>query len=196
MAPLELSNNDNAVSISFLTTPVKSCIKGPRDDSSTMRTYPSYCDEISESSGQIDVEDSGSRYLGKKRVRFGTISMREHEITLGDNPCCSNGPSVSLGWRYNKIGPFSVEAYENSMEGSRRTRMQLVIPRCHRESMLVDNGFGRTAIEKSIKEKEKIQKDRRASRKDSPLTKFGSAVANAKSKLSKIGSRRNLNDLV
>mmetsp|Transcript_17467 Transcript_17467/g.23337 ORF Transcript_17467/g.23337 Transcript_17467/m.23337 type:complete len:167 (-) Transcript_17467:240-740(-) len=39
----------------------------------------------------------------KTSVRFGRVDVREYELTLGDNPSCSNGPPLTLDWSYQNI---------------------------------------------------------------------------------------------
>ena len=48
----------------------------------------------------------------EKHVSFATISVREYKQELGDHPCCSGGPPVSLGWEYTESPKVQVEDYE------------------------------------------------------------------------------------
>lgn len=46
------------------------------------------------------IKELGRKRSKRKRVHFGTVGIREHEVLLGD---CSimGGYPLSLGWRYN-----------------------------------------------------------------------------------------------
>ena len=47
-----------------------------------------------------------------KRVSFSDLHIREYTQVLGDHPCCSIGPPVSLGWDYTDSPRVAVEQYE------------------------------------------------------------------------------------
>jgi hypothetical protein len=46
-------------------------------------------------------------------VRFGSITIRECERILGDNPACEKGPSLSIGWKYTTHKPIHVDEWED-----------------------------------------------------------------------------------
>jgi len=65
-----------------------------------------------------------------KSVRFDNVYIREYETVLGDNPSCSCGPPISLGWNYDDFDQkeMLVESYEQYRDGQRRNIHQMRIP--------------------------------------------------------------------
>ena len=57
-----------------------------------------------------------------KEVRFGTVLVRDYEIILGDHPCCSFGPPLTIDWDYQEGEPLDVDSYEAENALSRLTR--------------------------------------------------------------------------
>lgn len=50
----------------------------------------------------------------EKHVAFSFLEVREYNQVLGDHPCCTVGPPVSLGWDYTESPKVHVEVYEAS----------------------------------------------------------------------------------
>lgn len=48
----------------------------------------------------------------KKSVTFGSVSVREYAIVLGDNPSVSRGAPISLGWDYFSTSMIDLDEYE------------------------------------------------------------------------------------
>jgi len=58
-----------------------------------------------------------------KKVRFGHIlSIRTHEVTLGDHPFCSGGMALECGWRHSGTELLDLDTYED-IHGPTRRRM-------------------------------------------------------------------------
>jgi hypothetical protein len=76
----------------------------------------------------------------RDKVTFTTISIREYPRIVGDNPACSSGAPISIGWSYNtdKDQEISVDAYEEHREGVRRDISSMKMPKSIRESILKD----------------------------------------------------------
>lgn len=60
----------------------------------------------------------------RRSVKFTDLHIREYRQVLGDHPCCSSGPPVSLGWDYSPHTSINLEEYE-SQRIPRVTRRQL-----------------------------------------------------------------------
>ena len=122
------------------------------------------------------------------KVTFSTIEIRGYNMVLGDNPSCSRGPPIQLGWSYHVELPSttSVDEYEGIYytqeeerqmsllaEGDekaskhpevskrhRRTKIEMLLPSAVREAILRSDGYSRKDIEKVVKEVQKIQLSR------------------------------------
>ena len=57
-------------------------------------SHLSHRDSTGRSSQHSPVAYSGGSTAEDKVVRFGSISIREHERIVGDNPSCSTGPPI------------------------------------------------------------------------------------------------------
>jgi len=138
--------------------------------------------DTSTSSSSLDLDSSGSSSIlspstkksqrRRSSVQFGSLTIRSYEVQLGDNPSCSNGAPVSIGWRYNELNPICIEKYEAWMEDKRRSRHEFHLPRSQRESILLDYGYSRNQMTQATKEVAKIKKQRRASLKTTPITRL------------------------
>uniref|UniRef100_A0A7S4RLD2 Uncharacterized protein n=1 Tax=Ditylum brightwellii TaxID=49249 RepID=A0A7S4RLD2_9STRA len=71
----------------------------------------------------------------KKSVSFSHLNVREHSIALGDHPCCSKGPPVSISWEYNEYDSIDIEMFEMH-RGQRRSREELVLSSRERRRIL------------------------------------------------------------
>jgi hypothetical protein len=94
----------------------------------------------------------------RKAVRFSTVCIREYERILGDNPSCTSGPSVGIGWRHTQEELLSVNEWESWRETERQPD-RLVLCREEREDMLLDLGYTEkdiaAAVRKNVKSKDK-----------------------------------------
>jgi len=70
-----------------------------------------------------------------KAVRFNDIQIRDYERTVGDNPSCSSGPPIAIGWAHGNTRFVNIDNYEHSRSG-RRTQKKLVLNRQSREALL------------------------------------------------------------
>mmetsp|Transcript_28031 Transcript_28031/g.39402 ORF Transcript_28031/g.39402 Transcript_28031/m.39402 type:complete len:425 (-) Transcript_28031:372-1646(-) len=115
--------------------PLKSCLS-----SSNLRHlhYPS------------DEEGGGSSSLGstttgdappappkpmKRNVSFQSIEIREYERAVGDHPCVSSGPPITIGWAHTDGVEVPLDQYEES-KPENRTKAEMMIPRRVRENIL------------------------------------------------------------
>jgi len=74
-------------------------------------------------------------------VTFTDIHIREYTQVLGDHPCCSLGPPVSLGWEYRTCANVSLDYYEVTRV-PRRSRRDLRLSWEDRRSILSNYSDG------------------------------------------------------
>lgn len=102
--------------------------------------------------------DRDRRY---NRVQFKHVTIREYTQVIGDNPSCSIGAPVSLGWDYiMMIDKYNLNDYEDYRFGSRRTRPQMLMPLRVRVERLMDFGFSHEMIEQASRDVEVIRMQR------------------------------------
>lgn len=87
-------------------------------------------------------------------VHFSSVEIREYKITIGDNPCCSNGAPVTLDWDYTSKEPVSIDSFE-AKHPRRRTRKQLLLNYYQRRDMLWREGHTIDEIKDASKEVDK-----------------------------------------
>lgn len=102
----------------------------------------------------------------KKSVNFGTLQIRTYETILGDNPSCSAGPSLGLGWRYDPTHfSATVDDYERhqaELYGNVECRPEdLVLHRFEREAILLNTGYTRQDLAESVRGITKVKNRRR-----------------------------------
>ena len=175
---------------------MRRCSDSPKHYSSIISSASTGTIETATSSSSLDLDDSTSSStspsilsLGAKKaqrrrssVQFGSLTIRNYEVQLGDHPSCSNGAPVSIGWRYNELNPICIEKYEAWMKDKRRSRSEFHLPRTHRESILKEYGYSRSQMTEATKQVAKIKKQRRASLKTTPITRLQESLIEMKMK--------------
>jgi hypothetical protein len=104
----------------------------------------------------------------KHQVTFDKIAIREHRITLGDNPSCSYGTPISLDWDYMDFEELTLEDYEmhkfTSGRGRPRTLRQLYLNHFQRIERLQQEGYTLEEIKRTKHETNKTRKQREMTR--------------------------------
>ncbi|CAJ1946309.1 unnamed protein product [Cylindrotheca closterium] len=119
------------------------------------------CKTVDESLHSVARSEPADIGRSDKGITFGNIGVREYSRTLGDNPSCSSGPPVSISWDYKPLREMSVEAYEESRP-SRRSQMEMVLPRKLRSEMLKkDWAISQRQIAEAVRRNVKIKNQRR-----------------------------------
>lgn len=134
----------------------------------------------------------------KKRtssVSFSTIEIRSYERVLGDNPSCSHGPAVSIGWQYEP-DPITVELdeYEYYRSDDRLDGTALVLSRSEREDLLRELGYSRSAIADAVRTNVKIKNNRRQTVHNLPVARFEEVAESARRKLKRVVLRKGKKD--
>ena len=90
--------------------------------------------------------------VSKSKVSFSTGSIRRFNRILGDNSSCSNGPSLTIGWKYNLgLDNCNVDDYESNRFHARRYDHKMILSRSERESILVDLGYQQNDIARAVR---------------------------------------------
>lgn len=93
-------------------------------------------------------------------VSFSKLDIREYDIAISDHPSCSCGPPIQLGWSYNEQKDLKLEEYE-TIRSSSRSREDMLLSYHTRNYLLREYaGCSREEIENSIKEVERVKRDR------------------------------------
>mmetsp|Transcript_13687 Transcript_13687/g.20839 ORF Transcript_13687/g.20839 Transcript_13687/m.20839 type:complete len:187 (-) Transcript_13687:65-625(-) len=110
----------------------------------------------------------------EKSISFGEIQVRRYSQTLGDHPCTSRGPPISLDWQYNQEEPISVDEYESKIGASKTKRKSpKILSDSYRRSVLSQKyGFGQDEIKAAIKERIRTFHQRTQSAKVTPSMKL------------------------
>ncbi|CAB9497472.1 affinity nitrate transporter 2 [Seminavis robusta] len=99
----------------------------------------------------------------RRSVEFSHVHIREYNVAIGDNPCCSYGPPITLDWDYNDDqGDIPLDVYEqnhllvkHSMK--RRARRSLVLNYTERRARLWRAGYSLEEIDAAAKELERLK---------------------------------------
>lgn len=99
----------------------------------------------------------------KKSVSFNSLQIRTYETILGDNPSCSTGPSLGLGWRYDPSHYTStIDEYErHQCQHGCADPEDLVLHRFEREAILLNTGYTRQDLAESVRGITKVKNRRR-----------------------------------
>lgn len=104
----------------------------------------------------------------KTKVTFSTLQIRTYETVLGDNPSCTGGPPLSIGWRYNpEHYDSTVDEYERKQDelyGGPEIRpldIDLVLHRSERESILLKMGYNQQDLADAVRRLNKAKSKRR-----------------------------------
>mmetsp|Transcript_11376 Transcript_11376/g.17605 ORF Transcript_11376/g.17605 Transcript_11376/m.17605 type:complete len:919 (-) Transcript_11376:104-2860(-) len=107
----------------------------------------------------VDIHSEHSAVHGHGRVAFSSVEIREYGITLGDNPCCSNGPPITLDWDYTAHESADLDLYECT-RAPRRRRQSMILTYYQRRDVLWRAGHTLEELEEASRETEKIRKQR------------------------------------
>jgi hypothetical protein len=107
--------------------------------SSTSSPY----DETAASEETKEVSETKDRRAAAG-VRWGTVEIHSHAITLGDN-VCSCGPPVTIGWTAFDTIVVQVDAYE-SRKPAPRHKGEMLLPAYVREDLLREAGYPRSSV--------------------------------------------------
>jgi len=70
------------------------------------------------------------------KVQFGTVEIRDYKRILGDHPCVSIGPPLSIDWDYEENEPQDVDEYEFDRVLSRKSQQEMYLNYYARKHLL------------------------------------------------------------
>eukprot|EP00977_Amphora_coffeiformis_P023442 scaffold13397_cov183-Amphora_coffeaeformis.AAC.1 len=119
---------------------------------------------------------------GRTKVMFGEVCVRKYERILCDNPACTSGPSLGVGWRYKEQSLLSVDEYEQT-RGPLRGSKDLMLDRATREKMVRRMGCSEKEIAEMTRSVNKTKFQRRQTLNNLGIEKVEFAVERAKRRL-------------
>jgi hypothetical protein len=92
-------------------------------------------------------------------LRFDKVVVRNYARILNDNPACTRGPSIGLGWEFEQED-FEIEDYEMKRGRFRRSN-ELILNRGKREKIVRDLGYTEKDIASAVRIANRIKGQRR-----------------------------------
>mmetsp|Transcript_14837 Transcript_14837/g.34354 ORF Transcript_14837/g.34354 Transcript_14837/m.34354 type:complete len:644 (-) Transcript_14837:1758-3689(-) len=96
----------------------------------------------------------------KKKVSFTVIYVRDYERVVGDNPSCTIGPPVGIGWKYGETRVIDVDSFE-AARSYKKPSSHLILNREAREAVLLSWGASFHDIVEAVRSNLKIKNQRR-----------------------------------
>ena len=123
----------------------------------------------------------------KKRVFFSHLQIRTYETIMSDNPSCSGGPSLGIGWRYDPVHYVATideyVAHQARLYGTTHDGQpieprpeEMVLHRCEREAILLKTGYTRQDMVDSVRALNKAKNKRRQTVHNLPVARFELAL--------------------
>jgi hypothetical protein len=98
--------------------------------------------------------------MEEKHVHFGDITIQEYPMELGDNPACSCGVPITIGWEPQSTFISDLEAYEFRRPKLGKSRRQLLMPVQRRGHLLLKAGYSLEAMAVALTEVNQVKKSR------------------------------------
>jgi len=91
---------------------------------------------------QRNTKESAPDHQSEKKrntlVSFGNIEIREYARCLGNNPATTHGASLAIDWKYENVGTYTVDEFEETRP-PRRVANQMLVPATLREEILLEH---------------------------------------------------------
>ncbi len=117
---------------------------------------------------KIDQKDGSSKHIPaptalrrRWHVSFSSVQIRRYPMILADNPACTCGPPLSLGWEYELLPEMSMTEFESFRLRSRRLHINhLILSHYKRVEILQRTGYSANEIKAVEKEMAKVRRQR------------------------------------
>lgn len=119
----------------------KSCMKQEEElvVAGEARQTSSYGYALAPSSG---ASSPNTRRRNKRCIAFGRLEIHEFPIILGDNPSCSDGAPLTVGWNCVHHMVFDIEYYETyNPSECRRRKDKMKLSVAERSEILLNEGY-------------------------------------------------------
>ncbi|GAX17602.1 hypothetical protein FisN_18Lh258 [Fistulifera solaris] len=127
----------------------------------------------------------------ERKVSFKHVHVKEFDRIIGDNPSCSFGVPISIGWTVENESEIDMEEYESFREHHRRSKLEMLLPKETREVLLMDWGCSTKDMSLAVKEKVKIKNQRNFTvAKLGPIDSLEEWMERANRKMKKMFRRR------
>jgi hypothetical protein len=121
------------------------------------------------------------------RVGFRDVTVRKYAFILGDNPACSNGPSLSISWEHHSEETYSVDDFEYRRDDLfTKDLIDLAMSAKTRLTIVRNLGYSADEIKTAIAEIHAIRAHRMATAKKNLVEKTGKVFSTVKLKLNQI----------
>mmetsp|Transcript_19633 Transcript_19633/g.29126 ORF Transcript_19633/g.29126 Transcript_19633/m.29126 type:complete len:346 (-) Transcript_19633:186-1223(-) len=127
-----------------------------------------------------------------KGVAFSVIEIREHAITIGDNPGSLGGAPITIEWQAQDHMCIAVDEYER-MRPHRRTVAEMNIPETIRADLLRKAGHTRGQIQQATKAANIARRHRKqtvASMELGPIHELGESLLRGGKNIMKRGKKK------
>jgi hypothetical protein len=116
----------------------------------------------------------------KRRIHFGEVFVRDYEMILGDNPCVTYGPPVTIDWDYVEYNPLPVDEYEFHRP-PRRSLREMGLNYYRRKKLLALAGHSEEELKMAKKEVKKVKSNRYMTRQlaSYPVVKMEATIESA-----------------
>lgn len=130
------------------------------------------------SSSTAGTSTSSGQPAKRREVSFHSIEIRHHMMILGDNPACSIGPPVQLGWEHEHEEKHDLDIYEVERRPRRKLR-HLVLSYYRRKDILLQSGYNENDMRSVERQLGKLKRQRKATGFFLPIQKMEEAVQSA-----------------
>jgi len=144
------------------------------------------------SNGEKKLDSFPERHRRKSFVSFSTIETRVYETILGDNPSCSCGAPLSLGWEYDETKTTCETVNDYELRRGKRSIVQseLSLSKLERQKILYGLGYTRKEVTDVVRSMLKLKKQRRQTVNNISLTQVEEIFEGASKQLSRIIRKR------
>jgi hypothetical protein len=102
------------------------------------------------------------------QISFADIEIREYPYVLGDNPACSAGVPLTIGWKPQATSIHDVDVYEYARKSERKRKTPKISVQ-KRAQILLSSGYSLEQIGTAVLLVEEIKKMRADSLKSTGL---------------------------